>query len=478
MNCEIIVNISRSSLQVYYSQNSNAYKLFEYDNAEIIPFYVFSDGNNFEVGTSAKIKHQNHVANSYFNYFELVKDTKLTFPFLDGEDKKISFLLVTSVEVILNSFLNDILLSSDRIADLRETLQLNLVFSSDIQDNEINFIGGLFKDYGYKKTKCLYRNYLILNYLDNNRKIGAFKQSNTNMGAFKGYITIDAIDNNLHIDFFDSLKNKYPKIAEVGDDLASDPKVKIIAKLLYEKAANATGSLTSETTEIPHLIPLAQKHAESTKSEFRVNVVLTDGAEKNVKIKMSNINERLAYLSNFTKDSDLVNTVMNKSKIGNMDLAFVVKNSVKSKNFVDKLKSTFNNIYHSNDELIDVLELFINNKEVIEQGNFMKYIVAKPSTPKPPGPPAPPAPPVLPPIGVKPKPGSTQKKSSAPPKAPGIPSLPPLGVKPKSGSAQKSSAPPKAPPPLPPLGVKPKSGIKSKSGGRLPPPPLPPIPKK
>ena len=60
MNCDIVVNISRSNLRVFYSQNKNSYKSFKFQQSENIPFYVFSDGNEFEVGDSAKIKFQNH----------------------------------------------------------------------------------------------------------------------------------------------------------------------------------------------------------------------------------------------------------------------------------------------------------------------------------------------------------------------------------------------------------------------------------
>jgi hypothetical protein len=378
MSCEIVVNISRSNLQVFYSQNNNDYKPFIYQKSENIPLYVFSDGNNFDIGASAKLKFQNHFTNSFSNYFDLIKDTESTFPFLDGEDKKISFLLIYTIEKIIKELFKALLIS-DNLSDIRDDLNLNLVFSSDISDVEINFLVNVFKDFGYNKCKCLYYSYLILNYLDDNRKIGAFKDNNSNMGSFNGYVVIDAIENNLQIDFFDSLNKKSPNLHVEGFGLASDPKVKIIAKEMFKQAADATDSLTTEETELPHLIPLAQKYANTTKAEFRVEVILTDGKSKKVKIKMRSINDKASYLSNFTKDFDLVKTVVKRSKIGNTDLALVIKNSVTSENFINNLKSTYNNIYHSNDEFVDVIELFIKNEKVINIGDF----VPRPSTPEP-----------------------------------------------------------------------------------------------
>ena len=234
MNCEIVVNISRSNLQIFYSQNKNSYKPFIYEESDNIPFYVFSDGNDFEVGDSAKIKFQNNYVSAYSNYFNLIKDTNATFLFLDGEDKKMSTLLIYALEKILKDLFQNLLIS-DNVSDVRDTLKLNLVFSSDISDVEINFMVNAFKDFGYNKSSYIYSNYLTLNYLDNNRKIGAFKDNKSNMGAFNGYVVIDAIENDLQIDFFDSLVKKCPKFHEEGVDLASDPKVKLIAKEMFNQ---------------------------------------------------------------------------------------------------------------------------------------------------------------------------------------------------------------------------------------------------
>ena len=479
MNCEIIVNISRFNLKIFYSQNKNSYKSFKYEKSESIPFYVFSDDNDFEVGDSAKIKFKNHFPNSYSNYFDLIKDTKSTFPFLDGEEKKISYLLIYSIEIIIKELFKTLLIS-DNLSKIRDSIKLNLVFSSDISDVEINFLLNTFKDFGYNNCKCLNSSYLILNYLNIKRKIGAFKDNSSKMGSFKGYVVVDAIDNNLYIDFFDSLNKKFPKLHEEGIDLASNPKVKILAKEMFTQTADYTGSQTTEEVEVPHLIPLAQKWATSSKSEFRVKVTLTDGQQKNVKIKMSAIDEKLSWLSEFTKDFDLVKSLVKKSKLENMDLAFIIKNSVDSQGFIDKFKSTYNNIYHLNNEFIDICDLFISNEDVINQGDFGSKITkpivikpistleSKPSVSSPTPAPQPTLPPSVRPIS-KPqiKSGSVPKKS--PPSTPPPPSVRPI-PKPQinSGSVKKSPPPPPSKPPMVSKAIAIKTKVKT------PPPPPPP----
>jgi hypothetical protein len=466
MNCDIVVNISRFNLQVLYSQNKNSYKFFTYNDFDDIPFYIFSDGNDIEVGQSAKLKYLDGVDGAYFNYFDLIKDTKAKFLFIDGENKQISHLLIYSLEIILQALFEK-LRFPDHITSSRKNLNLNLVFASDITDDDINFLVDTFNNFGYKKVKYIYSNYLMLNYLYNNRKIG----------AFNGYVVVDSIDNNLQIDFFDTLGNKYPKLHKEGLGLAIDPISELIAKELFEQTAQATGSRTKIKSELPYLLKLA-KIQDITKSEFFVKVELTDRSKSTVKIKMRSINAAADQHSRYnTKDFDLVESVVKRSKILNTDLGIVIKKSITSKYLIDKFKSTYNNIYLSNDEFVDIVELFISNENVINQGDFglslSVPVIPKENTPATPTNSKRPSPPSLPTLGVKPNLGSI-KNSSTPPKAP--PSLPPLGVKPKLGSIKDSSTPPKAPPSLPPLGAKPKLGsIKNSSTPPKAPPSLPPL---
>ena len=459
MNCEIVVNISRFNLQVFYSQNKNSYKAFTYDDSENIPFYVFSDGNDIEVGDSAKSKFLDGDDAAYFNYFDLIKDTKAKFLFIDGVNKQISHLLIYSLEIILQSLFEKLRLP-DHITSSRENLNLNLVFASDITDDDINFLVDTFNNFGYKKVKYIYSNYLLLNYLDNNRKIGAFKDNKSNMGAFNGYVVVDSIDNNLQIDFFDTLGNKYPKLHKEGLGLAIDPISELIAKELFEQTAQATGSRTKIKSELPYLLKLA-KIQDITKSEFFVKVELTDRSKSTVKIKMRSINAAADQHSRYnTKDFDLVESVVKRSKILNTDLAIVIKNSVTSKYFIDKFKSTYNNIYLSKDEFVDIVELFISNEDVINGGNFAHKITE--------------------PIVVKPISTLESKPSVSSPTPAPQPTLPP-SVRPiskpqiKSGSVKKSPPPP--PPPLskPPMVSK---AIAIKTKVKTPPPARTPIPSK
>jgi len=279
------------------------------------------------------------------------------------------------------------------------------------------------------------------------------------MGAFNGYVVVDSIDNNLQIDFFDTLGNKYPKLHKEGLGLAIDPISELIAKELFEQTAQATGSRTKIKSELPHLLKLA-KIQDTTSSEFFVKVELTDRSKSRVKIKMRSINAAADRHSRYnTKDFDLVESVVKRSKILNTDLAIVIKNSVTSKYFIDKFKSTYNNIYLSKDEFVDIVELFISNEDVINGGNFAHKITE--------------------PIVVKPISTLESKPSVSSPAPAPQPTLSP-SVRPISKPQIKSGSVKKSPPPPPPLSKPPmvSKAIAIKTKVKTPPPARTPIPSK
>ena len=369
MNVDISIYISRNSLSFYFSQNKGEYKVYEFENDPLIPLYFYCEESDFKIGNSAKLKFQRSFKKTYFDYFKLIKDTDSSFKFYSKE-KKYKDLLLLGIEYLINHFLKEILMSSDNIADIRQKINLNLVFASDIMQNEINFVGDLFKAASYKNLKLIYFNYLLINYLDKYRKIGAYKENQGKIGAYKGYLLIDGLDNNLYIDFYNELSSKTPKFNKIGEDLANNPKNKIIAKMLFDLAVLKSGSLVKEKNELIRLLPLAQKYSNTTKSEPLITVELSDGSVEKVRLKMKKVKEVLSYEANFTKDFDIVKECEQSAKVANLDLLVVFKKSVTSLNFLDKIKSHYNNVYHCNDEIEEIFELFISSPDIISIGDF------------------------------------------------------------------------------------------------------------
>jgi hypothetical protein len=373
---KIIIYVSRYNLSFYFNQNKGNYKLYEFENESLIPLCFYSEGTEFEIGYSAKHKTQNNYRNSYKDYFNLIKDTTSTFTFFTNKKKYKDFLVV-GIEYLINKFFKEILMSSDNISSIRDSIDISFVFASNIETNEINFVGELFNTSGYKNLKLVYHNFLLLNYLDKHRKIAAYKQDKEKIGAYKGYLIIDGLNTDLYIDFYNELNTKGPKFKKIGKDLASNPKDKIIAKMLFDGAVLRSGSLVKEETELIQLMPLAKKYSSTTKLEPLITVQLSDGSVERVRLKMKKVNEILSYESNFTKDFDTVKECEIKSKITNLDLLVIVKQSITSVNFLDKLKSNYNNVFVCNEEIEDIFELFETHSNVISSGNFLDTSILK-----------------------------------------------------------------------------------------------------
>jgi len=460
MNFDITLYISRTDLTFYYSQNKSTYKVYEFENNPLIPLYFYSEDTKFSIGHAAKLKFERSFQNTYFDYFKLIKDSDSSFTFFNKE-KKIKDLLLVGIEYLINQYLKEIEIKSDKISDLRDKININFVFSSDIKANEINFVGELFKTYGYKNLNLVYFNYLLLNYLDNYRRIGAYKDDHGKIGAFKGYLLIDGFNSNLYIDFYNELNSKVSKFNKIGKDLANDPKDKIIAKMLFDVAVQRSGSLVKEKDELVKLLPLAKKYSNTKKLEPLIKVELSDGSIEKVRLKMKKVEEILSYEASFTKDFDMVRECEKKSKTANLDLSIIVKNSISSSSFIERLKSHYNNVYLFNEEFEEVIQLFNSSPEVIINGNFLtlKESVEKKDEK---------------PITGSPKPVEVALDPKTAPVKPEVPRT--KIVKPKVESNTKPSRP-KPPPPPPPKreGVKPK--VESKSPNRPPRPPKPVVPK-
>jgi hypothetical protein len=208
MKYEVVVVVSKLEIQLFYSQNRNAYQVFEYEGTPKVPFCVFSDGSAFEIGKPAKLKYDKGLGNCFYDYFNLIKDQKLTFPYIIESKKPIKFILFQFIESLLNKLLAH-LLTGNSINDVRKEIRLNLVFANDIEDRHIDFVGNLFKENGFGNLSCVSYRYLFLNYLKEYKQSEAFSTTKRKVNDLKGFVNVDAIDDDLHLSFFDNIQEPF-----------------------------------------------------------------------------------------------------------------------------------------------------------------------------------------------------------------------------------------------------------------------------
>ena len=487
MSTDIFLLIGRKKLKLLYCQNKIDIREYEHENNAHIPFYFYSNNSgDILLGESAKTKYKNQDKNAHYDYFKLIKNVTQKFNFIGGE-QKIDKVIVRAAEYLINAFLKNVLFSEKVVYDLKEKLNISLIFYNDVSKNEITFVNDIFKNEGYTKIKSFYYNYLLLNFLDQNRKIG----------SFKGYIISDSIENNLHINYFDNLSRKQYKTNAIGKDLAIDPKIKLLGASIINIAIEKTGSLVNPEDEINKHDEVFKKayNLLNNEPEFNIDITLSDGSSSKVKIKKSRIENKLTYANEFTKDFNFLDHFYQKTGIQQSEMVFILHNIVHSERFSDKIKSNYTNVYHSTESSPQIFQLFYKNEQCVSNGNLTlskpkiaestvhkneikkeNKTAAKIIQPKPVGKPVtkavrkplpPPPPPFKPLVKIKPITervirSQTEAQKVAVVKAPLIPPPPPMKTMRKKKPVKNNVK--KLPPPLP------KSGVILKSKG---PPPLP-----
>ena len=362
MSTDVFLLIGRKKLKLLYCQNKIDIREYEHENDAHIPFYFYSNNSgDILLGQSAKTKYENKDKNAHYDYFKLIKNVTQKFNFIGGE-QKIDKIIVRAAEYLINGFLKNALFSEKVVYDLKDKLNISLIFYNDVSENEITFVNSIFKNEGYTKIKSFYYNYLLLNFLDQNRKIG----------SFKGYIISDSIENNLHINYFDNLSRKQYKTNAIGKDLAIDPRIKLLGASIINIAIEKTGSLVNPKDEINKHDAVFKKAYSlyNKKAEFNIDITLSDGASSKVKIKKSRIENKLTYANEFTKDFNFLDHFYEKTGVQQSEMVFILHKNIHSESFSDKIKSTYTNVYHSTELSSEIFQIFYKNEQCANNGNL------------------------------------------------------------------------------------------------------------
>jgi len=502
---DVYILIGKSRIKLLYSQNKKDLRCFDYNEKSYTPFYFYSDNTSSIIGENAKTKFFNGDQNAYGNYFELIKAKNSTFNFF-GNEQNIKLIIVRAIEKLINEFLNEIIFSSKNVYELKDEINLKLVYYSDINENEINLVNDLFKKEGFSKIEAYNYNFLLLNYLDSNRKIG----------FFKGYIVSDSIDDNLHLSFHDVLTSNTYKTKDVGDNIATNPMIDIIANRLVGFAIEKTGFNLDVKKEKEIHKELFTEVVEKlkTKKEFYQPIKLSNGSTEKVKIKLSQINSTLMTQSHFTKDFGYIQQFHEKTGLQQSDVIFILHGDIHSNQYTDKIKSNYAHVYVSDEPSAEILRLFYTKENCAKSGDLAQVAetknetltpastpVAKTNVKRPPIQPPKPSVPRPRPVTAKVLPRKTARRPPTPPPPPPKPSIVSKSAKPsktknnisnKVLSSPKISAPPAlpkkksikqptigSPPPLPKNSVQ-KNKLENNKTGRRPlaPPPIPKIKKK
>ena len=489
MNYCVLVHISKSSISFWYQQQGAPFESLSIKEGNVMPLYFYAKDNDFILGSAARERFLNgDQVNAFGNYFEIVTNPASYFT-VYGNKKHVKFLLYYAVEQYLSHFLNTVLYKNESIEGYRNNFPLRFIFSNDVAQKERLLVESIFKESGYDNVELLSYTNFLFTFLNNENYV---KPQNP-------LILLSGIDGNLFIELYTTSYN-YPISYVIIEEQGADPRIKYMAKMIYEDAMATTRLNLDIKNELTHLLPYAKEFLLQESALPKGDITLSDGTNCWVKIKIKDLNQLLIYDEGIIKINKAIDKILIDNAFQSNSVQIILNgDSVNTQYFIEKLKEKFRNVTGTPTKTHnEVLKLLF--KSISDAGYEFKHNLAKlhtdtnvvsplsdfttlpvnsppplinPSTlvippPKVSAPPAMPpkvsAPPPMPPKVSAPPPVMPPKVSAPPPMPPKVSAPPPM--------PPKVSAPPpmppkvSAPPPMPPKVTAP------------PPMPPPPPPKK
>lgn len=437
----VIVCVNRNQVTFYYQQQGCKVMPLEYNGVQTHPLYFYSDNYNFSFGTYAKQQFLNGNPHSFGNYFDEITHPTKSFDFYSNE-KQIKYLLYHAVESALNYFLNTVLYETKQIESYRGNFPLRFVFESDVQDKEKIVITQLFSEAGFQNLESFSLNRFLL------EEIIA---ENTGLDFKNTFVKLQSLNGVLYVQYFEK-EFETAKYVKVFPGLGNDPRLRITAELLYYKSLASSRVVLQEEEEIFNLINVAKEFLENPSSLPSGTITLSDGSRSFVRLKKSEIDQKLFYMGFENKLYKAIDGFLDEFEIQQNDnlKMVLVGAEVSTPYFIDKLSNKYVSV-------MPVRSITVSNALekialAIEQSNY-RFQVLVPEIPK-----------------------LKQLRSISPNKLPKLPTLNILentAVK-KIMKTTKSVLKESKKPSLPPL----PDTVKQNKINSIPPPPIPGLKKK
>lgn len=332
MNYCVLIHLSRTSISFWYQQQGVPFEPLAKKEGNVVPLYFYVNGNDFVVGKFAQERYLNgDTKSSYGNYFEIVADPSKYFTIF-GNQKHVKFLLYYAVEQYLSHFLNSVLYKNESIEEYRNSFPLRFIFSSDIAQKERLLIETIFSESGYDNIETLsFTEFLYSTFI--NQEL---------IKPLLPVVLLTGIDGNLFIEVFDG-KSMNPIDEVIVDEQGADPRIKIMAKMLYENAISTTHFALNEKNEIAHLLTYAKEFLDQQSAIPRGDITLSDGTSFYVQIRKKELNDRLTYDSGEEKIFRAIDNLLLSNNISGNNVQFILNGeAVNTSYFIERLKKKYN----------------------------------------------------------------------------------------------------------------------------------------
>lgn len=459
----VLVKISKQTLSFWYQIEGGDYAPLSLKEGNEVPLCFYVNGNDFKVGSFAKERCLVNDPNSYNNYFESVKDPSKYF-ILHGDSKPYKQLLYYGIENYLSHFVKTILYKNESIEAFRINFCLRFWFDDDIENPERNLVNNLFKEAGYENVDTIN--------IDNHLK----SQISGDSKSGKARIYLSAIANDLFVKLYSSQHSFLSQF--ILEELGSDPRAKILAKLILEDIKEASPFIdVNEEVEIGHIINHCTNLLSSLTPLMRNEIELSTGVQAEYKIRLNHLNERLTYNRGIEdKVIPQLESIISENSLSNSSVdIFLVGDDLNTNYFKEKLTKKFPSVFG----VASIIQTKLMKSIFTEVSSSGYVLNSRVSSIK---------------IGITPSPIQTLPKETPPPvvktppilNTPPVVKIPPIPVKQVSVLENKQTPKPeiKAPPiikpevKLPPVikDVKKVEIPPLPPRAKVPPPPPPPPP--
>jgi len=330
----VLIKISKQQLVFWCQLEGRVHTPLSINGPNTIPLCFYVNGNDFKIGDFAKERFLVNDKHAFNDYFELVKDPARHF-MLHGDSKPVKQLLYYGVENYLSHFLKTILYKNESIEGCRTNFCLRFWFDDDIENQEKILVENLFKEAGYENIAEVNSDFFL------NKELSQETKSS------RSRVCLSAISNDLYVKLY-----KSPNFSLVGqiklEQLGSDPRAKILAKLILEDIKEASPHIyIEEEKEVAFIISHCTQLLSSLSPIMRNELELSTGVRTDYKIRLAHLEDRLMYNRGIEdKVIPQLESILSANGMSSSSVDIILNgDELKTNYFKDKLTKKFSNVF-------------------------------------------------------------------------------------------------------------------------------------
>jgi hypothetical protein len=334
MNFCVLVHISKNSISFWYQHQDAPFGPLAIKDGNDMPLYFYARENDFILGSAARERFLNgDQVNAFGNYFDIIANPANYFT-VYGNKKHVKFLMYYAVEQYLSHFLNTVLYKNESIEGYRDNFPLRFMFSNDVAQKEKLLVESIFKESGYDNVETLSYTQFLFNFLIIENLINPQIPS----------ILLTGLNGDLFIELYSNVFIN-PISHVIVEEQGSDPRIKYMAKMIYDDAMSTTRLNLDLKKELSHLLPYAKEFLSQDSAIPKGDITLSDGTNCWVKLKRKDLDQLLVYDEGVSKINKAIEKILSDNAVQSNKVQLILNgDSVSTEYLIDKLKEKYGNV--------------------------------------------------------------------------------------------------------------------------------------